>query len=85
MCNLCNPKRRDWSEAGFYGYQCADCKIPDKAFIVSIEHKGELTPEEYKTFNELCRKYYPDLKSKNLSESRKHCQHFYEFLVKGGK
>ena len=81
-CSLCNPKKMDWQEAGFYGYHCNDCKTPDKAFIVSEKHIGELSSKEYKIFNELCLKYYPNLKSKNLSESRKHCQHFYEFLIK---
>jgi hypothetical protein len=82
MCNLCNPKRKDWSENGFYGYSCADCKVPDRAFMVFEKHNGELTPEEYKTFNKLCEKYYPQLKSKRLSESRKTCLHWYEFLTK---
>ena len=81
-CNLCNPKRKDWSENGFYGYECKNCKIPDRAFIVSEKHIGELTKEEHKIFNKLCETYYPHLRSRNLSESRKTCLHFYEFLVK---
>ena len=82
MCNLCNPKRKDWQENGFYGYSCADCKVPDKAFVILDKHKGELTKEENKTFNELIKKYYPQLKSKNLTESRHACLHWYEYLIK---
>lgn len=81
MCNLCKPKRKDWSEKGFYGYSCKECKVPDKAFIVSEKHTGDLTKEELKTFNELCKKHYPNLKSKRLSENRKTCNHWYEFLI----
>lgn len=82
MCNLCKPKRKDWSEKGFYGYSCVDCKVPDRAFIVSEKHIGQLSKEENQTFTELCKKHYPHLKSKRLSESRKACLHWYEFLVK---
>lgn len=82
MCNLCNPKRKDWSEKGFYGYACAECKVPDRAFVMTENHKGELTEEEYKIFEELCKKYYPQLKSKGLSESRTSCMHWFEFLIK---
>ena len=82
MCNLCNPKRKDWSEKNFYGYQCSDCSTPDKAFVVFDKHKGELTESEVRTFNELCKKYYPNLKCKNLTESRHTCLHWYEYLFK---
>lgn len=80
-CSLCNPKRKDWQEAGFYGYECLECKIPNKAFIVSENHVGELTTQEYKIFESLCKKYYPHLKSKHLSKNRKTCNHWYEFLI----
>jgi hypothetical protein len=82
MCNLCSPKRVDWKEKNFYGYSCAECRVPDRAFVILNDHRGELTKEEYQTFNELCKKHYPQLKSKHLAESRKTCLHFYEFLVK---
>jgi len=79
---MCDPKRKDWSEKGFYGYACKECKVPDRAFIVFNEHVGKITKEEYKIFEELCKKYYPHLESKNMSLNRKSCKHWYEFLVK---
>ena len=82
MCNLCDPKRMDWKSDGFYGYSCADCKVPDKAFVILDKHKGELTEKEQKTFEMLIKKHYPQLKCRNLSESRKTCLHWYEFLGK---
>lgn len=82
MCNLCNPKRKDVFENGFYSYGCNNCKVPDRVFVVSEKHIGELSPKEYKLFTEFCKKHYPTLKSKHLSESRKTCLHFYELLTK---
>jgi hypothetical protein len=80
-CNLCNPRKKDWESSGFYGYSCTECIVPNRAFIILDEHRGELTEEEQKTFEELVKKHYPQLKSKRLSESRKTCLHWYEFLV----
>lgn len=79
-CSFCKPKKMDWEESGFYGYRCKECQGPT-AFIVSKEHRGNLNAEEKELVSNLCKKHYPDLKVRWLSESRKNMLHFYDFLV----
>ena len=80
MCDLCKPKRKDWSEDGFYGYSCDKCKDPNVAFIVSENHKSSITEEEKLKLNKLIEKYYPKLKSRNLN--KQNAIHWFEMLVK---
>jgi len=79
-CSFCNPKKKDWSDSGFYGYRCGNCNQAT-AFIVRTEHKGKLTEEEKEIVKKLCEKHYPNLKLKWISEKRKNILHWYDFLV----
>lgn len=79
-CPFCNPKKKDWSEKGFYGYKCGDCNQAT-AFIVSSEHRGNLNEEEEKIVEGLVKKHYPNYEIKWLSKKRKNLPHFYDFLV----
>ncbi len=81
-CKLCKPVNKNWQEEGFYGYQCFECTNGKTAFIILDEHKGTLTREQWQTYQKLAAKHYPDLVSKGLSEKRRSCQHWYEFLVR---
>jgi hypothetical protein len=73
--------KMDWIEKGFYGYQCSECTNGRSAFIILADHKGFLSDEERATFNELIEKYYPDLEPKGMSDRKKICLHWYDFLV----
>jgi hypothetical protein len=80
-CAFCKPKKMDWQdEAGFYGYKCGTCNQAT-AFIVRSEHKGALNNEEKKIVEKLCEKYYPNLKIKWISNSRRSITHWWDFLV----
>lgn len=81
-CKLCNPVNVKWRENGFYGFQCFECTSGKTAFIVLDEHRGTITDEEKVIFKELIDKHFPDMEPKGLSESRKACVHWYEFLVR---
>lgn len=79
-CSFCNPKKKDWEEDIFYGYQCPGCQ-GDTAFIMTSEHRGQLNDEEKETLIKLAEKYYPKYKIKWITKNRKSLIHFYEFLV----
>ena len=79
-CPFCNPKKKDWQSQGFFGYKCGDCN-QSTAFIVSSEHRGKLTEDEKEVVEKLCKKHYPDLKLRWISEKRSSMSHFYDFLV----
>lgn len=79
-CLFCKPRKKDWEEKGFFGYRCFDCQGPT-AFIISSEHKTSLNESEKKLVTKLCKKHYPDLKLKWISEKRSKMLHFYDFLV----
>lgn len=81
-CALCNPKKIDWEENGFYGYSCQTCKVKSSAFIVSSDHKSELNDVEKEIVRKLINKHYPGLKPKGLNDNRKSHFHWYDFLVK---
>ena len=78
-CSFCNPKKKDFEEAGFYGFRCLECQ-GNTAFIVSVDHRGPLTEDEKIIVEKLSTKYYPDLKVTWMSEKRKSISHFYDFL-----
>lgn len=80
-CAFCNPKKKDWEEDGFYGFQCTACTDGGSAFIVLSDHRKTISEEERETMNKLIEKHYPHLKPKGLSVSRNQV-HFYEFLVR---
>jgi hypothetical protein len=84
-CAFCNPKKMDWTEDDFYGYQCFDCS-QSTAFIVSTKHRGNLNKEEKIIVEKLARKYYPNMTITWISERRLSMSHFYDFLkpVKDG-
>lgn len=79
-CTFCNPKAKDWEENGFYGYRCKPCQAAT-AFIIRSEHKGKLNDNEKTIVEKLCKKHYPELKIKWLSEKRTTMTHWYDFLV----
>jgi len=79
-CLFCKPKKKDWEEKGFYGYRCPSCQGPT-AFVISSEHRGKLNEEEKLILTELCKKHYPGLKLKWISEKRSNITHFYDFLI----
>ena len=80
-CAFCKPKKMDWSDSGFYGYKCSSCSQSKTAFIVRVNHKGNLSEDEKILVLKLCEKYYPDLKIKWLSEKRKNIPHWWDFLI----
>jgi hypothetical protein len=80
QCNLCLPKRLDWQEKGFYGYQCFECTEGKSAFIVSESHKSKLTEEENQIVDELVNKYYPGFQRRRICEKRESDQHWFDFL-----
>ena len=82
-CAFCNPKKRDWSEGGYFGYKCGSCSQSKTAFIVREDHKGNLNDEEKKIVEKLCEKHYPELRIKWLSDKRKNITHWYDFLAQG--
>jgi len=79
-CPFCKPKKKDWEENGFYGFRCEACQGPT-AFIVSSNHIGIINKEEKEIVTNLCKKYYPGLKVKWISENRKNMNHWYDFLL----
>lgn len=79
-CSFCNPKKTDWKESEFYGYRCGDCNQAT-AFVVRVDHKGQLNDDEKVVVKKLCEKHYPNLKLKWISEKRKTISHWYDFLI----
>lgn len=81
-CNFCNPKKFDWVEKGFYGYQCFECTSGRSAFIILDDHRGFLTDEEKKDLPSLIEKHYPGLELKGIPDKRKSMIHWYDMLIK---
>jgi hypothetical protein len=81
-CKFCFPKRRDWGEDGFYGFQCSECKQNKTAFVVlDADHRNQLTPEEENRFDIIIEKHYPGLILKGVKNKSTISNHWYAFLV----
>ena len=81
-CKFCNPKKFDWNEKGFYGYQCFECTTGKTAFIILDDHRGNLTKEEEKNLPLLIDKHYPGMERKGIPDRRTSMIHWYDMLSK---